>query len=93
LEHCFFYQFVKGLIEYYPEIFDSAGGDTTEHQINFSRKWGNYQSIITLSRDNLMMIDDIVKQPLEKCLLYLAFHSDKIQLENILHRESLKRIG
>jgi len=40
-----------------------------------------------------MMIDDIVKQPLEKCLLYLAFHSDKIQLENILHKESLKRIG
>jgi hypothetical protein len=29
--------------------------------------------------------------PLEKCLLYLAYKSDKVELENLLHREALKR--
>ena len=89
----FFYQFVKGLIEKYPEIFDSEGGDSSQHQINFGKKWGAYQSLITLSGGELLNIDEIVRQPLEKCLLFLSYHSDYNLLQNMIHKESLKKVG
>ena len=94
LELCFFYQFVKGLIEKYPEIFDSeSSGDTSQHQINFGRKWGSYQSIITLCGGELLKINEVVKQPLEKCLFFLSYHSDYNTLQNLMHKESLKKVG
>jgi len=89
----FFYQFVKGLIEKYPEIFESEGGTSSQHQINFGKKWGPYQSLITLSGGELLKIDDIVKQPLEKCLLFLSYHSDYNLLQSMIHKESLKKVG
>jgi len=90
----FFYQFIKGLIEFYPEIFDGeGGGDASQHQINFGKKWGSYQSIIILCNNDILKLDEVVKQPLEKCLLYLSFQTDRNQLDNLLHKESLKQIG
>jgi hypothetical protein len=88
----FFSKFVNGLTEFYPEIYD-AGGDSSQHQINFGKKWGAYSAIIELSGGDLLKIDEVVKQPLEKCLLYLAFKADKNQLETLLHRESMKKMG
>jgi hypothetical protein len=38
------------------------------------------------------MMDDVVKEPLEKCLLWLAFQADKIQLEDLMHRQAMKKI-
>ena len=46
-----------------------------------------------LSNGDILKIDSVVKEPLEKCLLYLAFKSDKNQLEELLHREAMKKIG
>jgi hypothetical protein len=90
----FFYQFVKGLIEKYPEIFDTdSAGDSSQHQINFGKKWGRYQSLVTLSGGELLNIDQIVKEPLEKCLLFLSYHSDYNLLQNMMHKESLKKVG
>jgi hypothetical protein len=37
------------------------------------------------------MEDDIVKEPLEKCLLYLAYLSDRAQLENLMYKEASKK--
>jgi hypothetical protein len=31
--------------------------------------------------------------PLEMCLMKLAFDSDKVELENLIHREALKKMG
>jgi hypothetical protein len=31
--------------------------------------------------------------PLEQCLLKLAFDSDKIELENLMHKEAMKKMG
>lgn len=38
------------------------------------------------------MIDLVVKEPLEKCLLWLAYQADKVQLEELMHKQMLKKI-
>lgn len=86
----FFCKFVNGLIERYPEIFE-GGGTATQHQVNFGKKWGNYQTLIELADLQYGRIDWVTEQPLEKCLLYLAYKADEISLKNILHREAVKR--
>lgn len=88
----FFYQFIKGLIEFYPEIFDGDGGDAGQHQINFGKKWGSYQSIVILANNDLLRIKEVVKQPLETCLLYLSYYSDRNELDNLLHKEAMAKV-
>ena len=87
----FFIQFINGLTERYPEVFDE-GGSSSPIQANFGKKWGAYQTLITLCGNNLMEIDNVVKQPLEKCLLYISFQSDRNQLENLISQEAMKKI-
>jgi len=38
------------------------------------------------------MMDAVVKEPLEKCLLWLAYQTDRIQLEELLHKQAMKKI-
>ena len=88
----FFKKFIEGLIERYPEIFDGVDGNTTQHQINFGKKWKSYTSIVQLANEDILRIDEVVKEPLEKCLLYLAYQADKIQLEELVHKEMMKKM-
>jgi hypothetical protein len=37
-------------------------------------------------------MDDVVKEPLEKCLLWLAYQSDKVELEDLMHKDAMKKI-
>ena len=90
--HCFFCQFINGLAERYPEIFDGEGY-TSQHQANFGKKWSAYSTLIDLAGGDITKIDSITKEPLEKCLLYLAFKSDKNKTETLLHNEAMKKIG
>ena len=85
----FFYQFVNGLGELYPELYE-GGGEVSIFSSNFAKKWGNYQSIIELSGGDITKFGEVVTYPLEMCLLYLAYKSDKGLLETMLHKESLK---
>jgi hypothetical protein len=39
-----------------------------------------------------MRIDEVVKQPLEKCLLLLAYKADEVFLEEMMYKESMKKI-
>jgi len=39
-----------------------------------------------------MLIDEITKQPLEKCLLWLAYQADVAQLEDLMYKEAMKKI-
>jgi hypothetical protein len=87
----FFSLFANGLNERYPELFDGDGG-TSQHQINFSRKWRSYSTIFELAEGNIERIDTVVEQPLEKCLLFLAYKSDKNRLEAMIHKEAMKSI-
>jgi hypothetical protein len=87
----FFSQFANGLNERYPEIFD-GDGVSSKHQYNFSRKWRSYTTLFELADGDIEKIDRVVLQPLEKCLLFLAYKNDKNQLETLMHKESLKNI-
>ena len=46
-----------------------------------------------LAKENLLKIDSVIQEPLEKCLMYLAYKADKIVMEDLLHREALKKNG
>ena len=87
----FFSQFATGLNERYPELFD-GDGVSSQHQYNFGRKWRSYSTIFELAEGDIEKIDRVVEEPLEKCLLFLAYKSDKNRLETMLHKESLKNI-
>lgn len=87
----FFCQFVNGLTEFYPEIYD-GDGVTSQHQVNFSKKWGAYQAIIELANGDILKINQVVEEPLEKCLLYLSYKADKIHVDNLLHNEAMKKV-
>jgi hypothetical protein len=91
--HVFFSTFATGLIERYPELFEGGSGVTSEHQVRFSKKWGTYAAITELANGAILKIDDVVKEPLEKCLLFLAYKADKSTLEGLLHKEAMKNIG
>ena len=87
----FFFSFTKGLVERYPELFDGGGGDSGQHQINFAKKWKSYSSIIQLAGNDVTKIDGVVEEPLEKCLLYLSYQSDRALMEDLIHREIVAR--
>jgi hypothetical protein len=37
-------------------------------------------------------MDEVTEQPLEKCMMLLAFQADKSQLESMMHREAMNKI-
>jgi len=86
----FFCSFVNRLVQFYPEIFE-GGGASTQHQVNFGKKWGAYSSIYELAEGNIIKFGEILTMPLEQCLLYLCYKADKSLLEGILHKEALKK--
>jgi predicted transport protein len=45
-----------------------------------------------LSGEDVLKVDEVVTQPLEKCLLYLAYKADKSFLEGQIHREMLAKM-
>jgi hypothetical protein len=38
-------------------------------------------------------MDEVVKLPLEQCLLFLAYRADKIVLEGLMHKDIVKGRG
>jgi len=87
---------VEGLIERYPEVFDggiSGDGLAPDAQANFARKWKSYISIVQLAGGDITKIDEVVLQPLEKCLLMLAYMSDRAEVEELVHKAAMKRAG
>lgn len=86
-----FFYFVQGLIERYPEIFGDENGYSSEHQASFAKKWGSYSAIIALANNDINKIEQVENQPLEKCLLLLAYRSDKGLVEDLIHNEMLAK--
>jgi hypothetical protein len=44
-----------------------------------------------LANNDILKIDEVVQQPLEKCLLFLAFSSDKATTESLVHKEIMAK--
>ena len=87
----FFYQFVNGLTERYPELYDGDGA-SSQHQANFAKKWSSYATIVELAAGDITKFESITKEPLEKCLLYLCFKADKSLVETLMHNENVAKI-
>ena len=87
----FFYQFTNGLVERYSELYE-PGTTPTQHQINFSKKWKAYSTIFELAGGDIKKIDEVVTEPLEKCLLFLSYKLDKQLLEEMVHKEAMKNM-
>jgi len=47
---------------------------------------------VQLAGEDILRMDDVVKEPLEKCLLYLAYLADKAHLEELVHKEMMKKM-
>jgi hypothetical protein len=45
-----------------------------------------------LAGEDITKIDSVVKEPLEKCLLFLSYQADKHQLEELVQRAAMKKI-
>ena len=86
----FFFTFINGLSEFYPELFE-GGGASSQHQANFAKKWSAYSSIVELAGGDITKFSEVTAYPLEMCLLYLSYKSDKTVLENLVHRENMKK--
>ena len=87
----FFYPFANGLTELYPELYESDG-TSSQHQINFAKKWKGYSSIFDLANGDIQKMDEVTNLPLEQCLLFLAYKSDKSLLESMMHKEAMRGI-
>jgi len=87
----FFCKFVNGLTELYPELYDGEGV-ASQHQVNFGKKWSAYSTLIELANEDLAKIDIVTKEPLEKCLLYLAYKADKNRFHQLMHNEAIKKM-
>jgi transcriptional regulator with AAA-type ATPase domain len=82
---------VDGLVERYSELYDGNGGAASPAEANFGKKWKGYSSVYELANGNILLFDEITELPLEQCLLYLSYRSDKNFLETLLHKEQMKR--
>ena len=86
----FFCEFINRLVEFYPEIYD-GDGVTSQHQANFGKKWKTYTSIYELANGDITKYKEIISMPLEECLLFLCYKSDKNMMETLLHKEAMKK--
>ena len=93
LARFFFSRFIQGIIERYPELYDGPGGDISQHEINFSKKWKSYSSVVILANNNLLEFDNVFTQPLEKCLLFLSYKADRSTVDTLIHNEAIKKMG
>jgi hypothetical protein len=88
--HVFFSSYLDGLVQRYPEIFEGSG-NSSQYQANFGKKWKAYSTVYELADGNISRLDEVVQEPLEKCLLFLSYRADKILLEDLVHREMMKK--
>ena len=87
----FFVRFINGLVERYPELFE-GDGHASQHAANFAKKWSSYSTINELANGDILKFNEVTEQPLEKCLLHLAYKADKAQVEGLMHKEMMKRV-
>jgi len=85
------YNFVDGLTKRYTELFDEAEEPSNAHQATFGRKWKGYASVAQLANEDITKFDEILKLPLEQCLLYLAYRSDVNKVKELEHKQMLNR--
>jgi hypothetical protein len=68
---------------------DEEGTEQTKEKKNyksprelFAEKWSWYPLLLKLANNDWMRIDEVVKQPLEDCLIQLSYLREVVDLEN-----------
>ena len=75
-------EFKQRVITNYPEIFESGNEENDfGAAAGFGKKWGWLSSIYGLAQKDITRFDTITKLNVHKCLIYLAFEKEKIELE------------
>lgn len=79
--------FRKRIVTKYDSLFrigdseESEGiGDFSEGA-QFAKQWGWYQSIYALAKGDVTKFDEVTELGLLKCLTYLTFEKQKVEIE------------
>ena len=86
----FFLSFRERLTESYSELFTEQSGDTTSSRSNFSKKWGWYHSLYALTKGDITKLEEVTGLNVHKCLMMLAYISDKNDMEAKQIKSKLK---
>ena len=89
----FFLRFRDRVIESFPSLFGETDqqNEDLSAQGGFGKKWGWYQSIYGLAQGDISKFDEVTKQALFKCLMYLTFEKEKNELEAAMIKKSIRR--
>ena len=87
----FFLEFKQRINDTYTELFQSGGGESQlTAKANFGRKWGWYSSLYGLCKGDVLQLNNVTKQPIHKCLMFLSFEKDKIETETRMLKSKMK---
>jgi len=67
--------FRERLFDRYASVF--IGGQSSDKQQRFSKKWGWYAILMTLANDDILKIDEATEMSINKCFTYLTYIKDK----------------
>ena len=77
----FFNQFTSRLAKYYPELYRS--GTTNKPEVaEFGAKWGWYQFVYGIAKENIFNFDKVSELNIHKAMLFASFEADKNRLES-----------
>ena len=80
-------EFRKRIIASYDGLFGERDEDEQEPVSDFSettqfaKRWGWYQSIYAIAKGDITKFDEVTRMGLLKCLTYLTFEKQKIEIE------------
>jgi len=84
-------EFKQRVTKSYSDLFE---GGITESDLtakaNFGRKWGWYSSLYGLCKGDVLQLDNVTKQPIHKCLMFLSFEKEKIETETRMLKSKMK---
>lgn len=77
----FFYKFRDRVVRIYDTLFGHSGEGGYSATTNFSRKWGWYSSLYSLSQGDVTRVENITKLNVHNCLTMLSFEKEKNEIE------------
>jgi hypothetical protein len=48
---------------------------------------------VELAGGDILKFDEVIKEPLEKTLLYLCWKADRAMVDDLMHKEMMKKAG
>jgi hypothetical protein len=80
-------EFRKRIVAGYDSLFRTTDSEESEgigdfsETAQFQKQWGWYQSIYALAKGDVSKFDEVTAMGLLKCLTYLTFEKQKMEIE------------